>query len=115
MRSPRFRFAHSVLALAALLALASCSSVPSLLVSGVVVDSITGKALGGARVSEGRYAPDLAAGAMSGPDGTFSYRTYPEEHSILVEREGYETWRLTIGLRALSKSEVLRVVLVPKR
>jgi len=94
--------------------LQGCSSVPDLHVSGSVTDGESGAPVAGARVYEGRYAPDLAAGATTSPDGSFEYFTYPEEHWVIVEAEGYESFQATIGLDPRSKEERLTIVLAPK-
>jgi hypothetical protein len=104
----------SILALSAL-GLASCASKPDLLVEGVVVDADTGLAVSGARVFEGTYAPDLAAGSLTDEHGAFAYYTYPEEHTVFAEKEGYETRSATIALNPLSRRETLRLRLAPSR
>jgi hypothetical protein len=103
---------HLALVLAASL-LASCACSPDLRVSGVVLDAETGKPLPAARIHEGRYAQELAAGAFSDAEGEFSYYTYPEEHNLIVEKEGYETYETTIALDPRARSENVAVRLRP--
>jgi hypothetical protein len=87
----------SALALA-LLVLGSCASRPDLVVHGRVTEASTGLPVAGARVHEGNYAPELAAGASTDADGYFEYRSYPEEHNVLVEKEGYLPYTTTVGI-----------------
>lgn len=102
----------SLAATAALSACAAgCASTPDLRVSGVVLDAVTREPVAGARVHEGRYAPDLAAGAVTGEDGAFAYYSYPEEHCLLVEAPGYAAYSATIGLRPASRDERLSIEL----
>jgi uncharacterized protein YceK len=93
--------------------LSGCASVADYRIAGRVVDSATGKPVAGAAVSEGAYAQDLAAGAVTGDDGTFAYYSYPEEHNVRVAAPGYAPGRTTVGLGPDASGVWLDVLLLP--
>jgi len=101
--------AYIVLAAICAVFLASCATAPDLRVSGVVRDAASREPLAGARIHEGRYATDLAAEATSDIAGAFAYYTYPEEHSIYVEKDGYLTVKALVGLDPASREDELSI------
>jgi hypothetical protein len=98
-----------VIAFLASILVFACSSSPDLRVHGQVRDALTGAPIAGARVHEASYAPKLAAGAITDSYGGFAYYTYPEEHNLVVEMEGYQEYKTTIGLNPFSRDETLEI------
>jgi len=77
---------------AATLALfAGCDEEPRLRVSGTVTDASSGKAIAGARVSDGSYGSQPAQDATTDASGQYAYMTWPEEHGIVAQAPGYQT------------------------
>jgi outer membrane lipoprotein-sorting protein len=68
---------------------------PSFVVRGTVTDAVTGEPIAGAKVSDDQYA-DGRQGAITDSEGKYRYLTWPEEHSIKVEAQGYKPQRKVI-------------------
>jgi hypothetical protein len=86
-------------------------------VAGTVTDAATGEPIGGARVFDDGYGPEPYKGAITDSDGKYSYRTWPEEHSIKAEAPGYESQRKSItGLLHMENEDekVMDFVLEPE-
>jgi outer membrane lipoprotein-sorting protein len=66
---------------------------PEFVVTGTVTDAATGEPIGGARVSDDGYGPEPYRGAITDSEGKYSYRTWPEEHTIKAEAPGYKPQR----------------------
>ncbi|MHC4475735.1 MAG: L-rhamnose mutarotase [Planctomycetota bacterium] len=65
---------------------------PSFVVRGTVTDAVTGEPIAGAKVSDDQYAGGRQ-GAITDSEGKYRYLTWPEEHSIKVEAQGYKPQR----------------------
>ncbi len=65
---------------------------PTFVVSGAVTDAVTGEPIAGAKVSDDQYAGGRQ-GAITDSEGKYRYLTWPEEHSIKVEAQGYKPQR----------------------
>ena len=70
---------------------------PEFVVTGTVTDAATGEPIGRARVSDDGYGPEPYRGAISDSEGKYSYRTWPEEHTIKAEAPGYKPQRKGIA------------------
>lgn len=66
---------------------------PEFVVTGTVTDAATGEPIGRARVSDDGYGPEPYRGAITDSEGKYSYRTWPEEHTIKAEAPGYKPQR----------------------
>jgi hypothetical protein len=88
---------------------------PTFVVSGTVSDTATGKPIAGARVSDDAYGPKPYRGATTDANGKYSYTTWPEEHSVVVEALGYEkqTFSLTAAIFQKEKQKTLDFALTP--
>lgn len=95
------------------LPMAKSETPPSLRLHGVVTDVQTGKPIPGASVRDDHYGPKL--GAITDPNGSYSYLTWPEEHGVRVEAEGYQTsWQgIDGGMLQMAKEKTLNFVLQP--
>jgi hypothetical protein len=69
---------------------------PQLVVTGVVTDAATGQPIEGARVSDDQYGSKPYRGAVTGPSGTYVYRTSAEEHNVIARAPGYRAQRQTL-------------------
>jgi hypothetical protein len=96
--------------LALALACAACTSNADHAIRGTVIDAETKQAIEGVTVSDGTYAPKLAARSTTDDSGKFLYFSYPEEHTIVASKEGYADVKLTIGCTA-SDSDDLKIEL----
>lgn len=65
---------------------------PSFVVRGAVTDAVTGEPIAGVKVSDDQYAGGRQ-GAITDSQGKYRYLTWPEEHSIKVESQGYKPQR----------------------
>ena len=61
-------------------------------VRGTVTDAVTGQPIAGVKVSDDKYA-DGRQGAITDSQGKYHYLTWPEEHSIKAEAQGYKPQR----------------------
>jgi hypothetical protein len=93
--------------------LTGCADKPTLDLYGTVLDGVTGRPVENASVSDGTYAPELGASDYTDEQGSFSYFTYPEEHTVIISKQGYLDKKLTIGLKTGAKKEELLVTLFP--
>jgi len=78
-----------VLASCALLRLGCGGWQPTMRVTGTVSDSLTGKPIAGATVSDDGYGKQPYRGAVTDSAGRYSYYTWPEEHNIKAWIAGY--------------------------
>jgi hypothetical protein len=95
-----------IISVVAAFACLACNSNADHAIRGVVLDAETHQAIVGATVSEGTYAPKLAARSTTDGEGKFLYFSYPEEHTIVASKEGYVDAKLTIGCTATDSSDV---------
>jgi len=65
---------------------------PSFVVRGTVTDAVTGETIAGVKVSDDQYAGGRQ-GAITDSEGKYRYLTWPEEHSIKAEAQGYKPQR----------------------
>jgi Carboxypeptidase regulatory-like domain/Bacterial Ig-like domain len=94
----RLGFALVILSGLTLLGLALQSWLPSklrptLIVTGTVSDAATGLPISGARVADNRYGSEAGRAAQeswSDPNGHFTLKTWPEEHTLAASAPGYE-------------------------
>jgi len=71
---------------------------PSFVVRGTVTDAVTGEPIAGVKVSDDQYAGGRQ-GAITDSEGKYRYLTWPEEHGIKAEAQGYKPQRKgTTGL-----------------
>ena len=70
---------------------------PDLTLSGTVLDASSGKPIQGASVSDESYGPEPRQGATTDSAGRYSYRTWAEEHTIVVKAPGYKTQAETLA------------------
>jgi hypothetical protein len=68
---------------------------PTLVISGVVKDSATGQPIAGAKVGDHYYLEGIRS-TVTRQDGSYSYLTWPEHHSIKAEASGYKTKRKSL-------------------
>jgi len=102
--------ASAAIILAAVSLLTGCgSSSPDCLVTGSVVDADTGAPIRGAVVSDGTYGPQPTANGTTGADGSYSYMSWYEEHTIAVTADGYAGQTTTIITRPFSKENSVTV------
>jgi hypothetical protein len=108
----------TLLTLAAVgLHLAGCAqSVPTLDLTGTVTDSLTGRPVFGAKVSDDGYGSQPPRSAMTDSLGAYSYKTWPEEHNILVTARGYKSRRETLFTSFFGNetTRVLNFILAPE-
>ena len=62
---------------------------PGFVVRGTVTDAVTGEPIAGVKVSDDEYAGGRQ-GAITDSEGKYRYLTWPEEHSIKAEAQGYK-------------------------
>jgi len=65
---------------------------PTFVVRGTVTDAVTGEPIAGVKVSDDQYAGGRQ-GAITDSEGKYRYLTWPEEHGIKVEAQGYKPQR----------------------
>ena len=64
---------------------------PSMLLSGIVTDADTGNPIAGAIVSDDGYGPNPNRQGVTDVNGNYQYLTWPEEHNIVVQADGYKS------------------------
>ena len=79
-----------VLLAAVLLPMAKAAPPPEFVIKGTVSDAQTGKPIAGAKVGDGKYAGGKY-GAVTDSNGSYSYKTWYEEHDVKCEASGYKT------------------------
>ena len=70
-------------------------------ITGTVKDVATGRVVPGARVSDDGYGPEPHRGAVTDSAGQFRYVTWPEEHFVVAEAQGYAAQRETLSTGVL--------------
>ncbi len=85
------------------------SKEPSLVITGIVKDAVTGHPIEGAKVSDDGYGPQPYKGAVTDAAGKYRYVTWAEEHSVVAKAPGYKPQRRTIdaGLLQTEKEIVI--------
>ncbi len=68
---------------------------PTLVISGIVKDAATGLPIAGVKVGDDGYN-DGRRSTTTESDGTYSFLTWPEHHSIKAEADGYKPQRETL-------------------
>ena len=98
-----------IIAIGVVLFMKSKTARPTFVVTGTVTDASTGKPIAGAKVSDDDFGPKPYRAATTDAEGKYSYMTWPEEHTIVVEAPGYEkqTFSLTAGIFQKEKQETL--------
>ncbi len=87
--------------------------VPTFIVKGIVTDAETGQPITGVKVGDHRYGDGKLFG-ITGPDGSYSYKTWYEEHTIKAEATGYKTKHegLYTKLLGSEKEKIINFALV---
>jgi hypothetical protein len=92
------------------------SEQPSLVVTGIVKDAVTGRPIAGATVSDDGYGPKPYKSGGTDAAGKYRYVTWQEEHLIVAKSPGYRAQQqlLTTSLFRSEKEKVLEFALVPE-
>ena len=87
----------ALMATAAAMILGCGKKAPDLTLSGTVVDASSGTPIQGASISDESYGPEPRQSAITDSSGRYSYRTWAEEHTIVVKAPGYKTQAETLA------------------
>ena len=92
------------------------SEQPSLAVTGIVKDAVTGRPIAGATVSDDGYGPKPYQSGGTDAVGRYRYMTWQEEHLIVAKAPGYRAQQqtLTTSLFRSEKEKVMEFALVPE-
>lgn len=90
---------------------------PSMLLTGIVTDADTGMPIAGAKVSDDGYGTKPYRQGVTDANGTYQYLTWPEEHNIVVQADGYKSQHkvLTTSLLQNEKEKGLSFTLTENR
>jgi len=90
---------------------------PNFVIKGVVKDAKTGKPIAGAKVSDGEYGPEPRKATNADSEGKYSYKTWYEEHFVVVEAPGYQTQKHLLTTKIVGKEEeaIINFELMPKK
>ncbi|MBC8229775.1 carboxypeptidase regulatory-like domain-containing protein [bacterium] len=91
-------------------------SQPDFTVRGIVKDAITENPIAGAKVSDEKYGSEPRKSAITDSNGKYSYLTSYEEHTIIVQADGYKTQSRVLTTKFLGRENenTLDFVLVPE-
>ena len=100
----------------AILAIKSNNAQPSLVVTGVVKNAATGQPIANAKVSDDGYGSKPYKSAITDLSGKYRYVTWPQEHNISAQAQGYKTQlqMLATSLLRTEEGKVLDFALVPE-
>ncbi len=99
-----------------MLVIKSNNAQPSLVVTGVVKDAATGQPIANAKVSDDGYGSKPYRSTITDSSGKYRYVTWPQEHNILAQAQGYKTQLqiLATSLLHTEEGKVLDFALVPE-
>ncbi len=94
-----------VIAAAVLLPMAKAvSGPPTFTIKGTVTDAETGQPIAGAKVGDHGYGDGKQFG-VTGPDGSYNYNSWYEEHAIIATIDGYEAQEKTLNTKLFAREK----------
>jgi len=64
---------------------------PNFEINGVVKDAETGKPIQGAKIMDDGYGPEPRQSVVTDAQGKYTFKTWNEEHNIIVQAQGYKS------------------------